>query len=104
PRHRRYDCAAMDGHIQREKEFHDKIHADESRLSLHRFYAITGASTKAYSDAVLDGCSGKRVLEMGCGRNAFAGELARRGARVTAFDISDVAVRRSREDASDVAF
>jgi SAM-dependent methyltransferase len=89
----------MDGHAQREREFHDKIHTDESRSPLSRFYTVTDSSADAYHSAVVENCRGKRVLEIGCGRTVFAIDLAERGATVTAIDISEVAVRRSHHEA-----
>jgi SAM-dependent methyltransferase len=44
----------------------------------------------------LDGIAGLRVLEIGCGRGAFAEELAARGASVTAADFSAKAVEDTR--------
>jgi SAM-dependent methyltransferase len=88
----------MDSHAQREKDFHNKIHADESRTALNRFYSITASSTDAYRRAALEDCKGKSVLELGCGRVAFATELADAGANVIAMDISEVAVRRTHDE------
>lgn len=42
---------------------------------------------------------GPRVLEMGCGTGTNAVELARRGLRVTAVDLVDLAVERGRQKA-----
>lgn len=42
---------------------------------------------------------GKTVLELGCGTGTNAIEFARRGYRVTAVDLVDLAVRRAREKA-----
>jgi magnesium-protoporphyrin O-methyltransferase len=46
---------------------------------------------------------GARVLDAGCGSGALAVELARRGARVTAVDISPTLVNLARERAPDAA-
>jgi SAM-dependent methyltransferase len=45
------------------------------------------------------GLPGRTLLEMGCGTGANAGELARRGHRVTAVDLANRAVERARERA-----
>src|SRR5256886_16823071 len=42
---------------------------------------------------------GKTVLEIGCGTGTNAIELARRGYRVTAIDLVDLAVRRAKDKA-----
>jgi ubiquinone/menaquinone biosynthesis C-methylase UbiE len=45
-------------------------------------------------------CShGSRVLELGCGEGSLALELARRGMRVTAFDLSPGRIQRARDRA-----
>jgi len=44
--------------------------------------------------------SGLHVIEIGCGRGAFAIELARRGAHVTAVDVSTVAIDLARARAA----
>jgi SAM-dependent methyltransferase len=43
---------------------------------------------------------GKTVLEMGCGTGTNAVELARRGYRVTAVDLTPIAIERAREKAT----
>jgi 2-polyprenyl-3-methyl-5-hydroxy-6-metoxy-1,4-benzoquinol methylase len=47
----------------------------------------------------LGNLKGLRVLEVGCGRGAFAIELARSGARVTALDVSTAAIEVARQRA-----
>jgi 2-polyprenyl-3-methyl-5-hydroxy-6-metoxy-1,4-benzoquinol methylase len=40
--------------------------------------------------------AGERVLDLGCGEGAFAGELAANGARVTGADVAQEPLRRAR--------
>lgn len=47
-------------------------------------------------DAIEGGVAGLRALVVGCGLGDDAGELARRGARVTAFDVAPTAVEWAR--------
>ncbi|MDY0169691.1 MAG: class I SAM-dependent methyltransferase [Thermoguttaceae bacterium] len=44
---------------------------------------------------------GKRILDIGCGTGRHAIELARRGYRVTGFDLSEAQLRRAREKAAE---
>lgn len=82
--------------IARETEFHDQRFGSEEERSSNRFYAITGESAQAYRDAVARISAPADVLEIGCGDNAEAWELAERGLSVTAIDISPVAVEAAR--------
>jgi len=47
----------------------------------------------------LGGDRSKRILDIGCGTGRHAIELARRGYRVTGFDLSEAQLRRAREKA-----
>ncbi|MHB1137356.1 MAG: class I SAM-dependent methyltransferase [Microthrixaceae bacterium] len=87
--------------IARETEFHDQRFGSEEQRSSNRFYAITGDSARAYRDAVARIPSSAEVLEIGCGDNAEAWDLAGRGLSVTSIDISPVAVEAARSRAAD---
>ncbi len=78
--------------IDREREFHDQRFGAEEERSSGRFYAITGASAEHYRRIVDRIEAPAEVLEIGCGDNAEAWDLADRGIDVTAIDISPVAV------------
>jgi SAM-dependent methyltransferase len=47
--------------------------------------------------ALLGDVQGKRILDAGCGEGRFARMLAERGAKVTAFDLSEGMIRNARE-------
>jgi 2-polyprenyl-3-methyl-5-hydroxy-6-metoxy-1,4-benzoquinol methylase len=49
----------------------------------------------------LGGDRGKRILDIACGTGRHAVELARRGYRVTGFDLSEGQLRRAREKAAE---
>jgi SAM-dependent methyltransferase len=85
--------------IDRERAFHDeRFGSDEDRAS-GRFYALTGGSAAFYRQ-VVEGIDGPaQVLELGCGANAEAWDLAERGLDITSIDISPVAVQSARERA-----
>lgn len=87
--------------IARELEFHDKRFGSEEERSSGRFYAITGQSEGSYRDIVGGISAPAEVLEIGCGDQAEAWELAARGLDVTAIDISPVAVEGARARAAE---
>lgn len=79
---------------------------DEHAEQFDRMYAAgdapwdSGVASQELVRAIDAGrFQGRTVLEMGCGTGTNAIELARRGYRVTAVDLSDRAVRRAREKA-----
>jgi SAM-dependent methyltransferase len=85
--------------IDRERAFHDERFGSDHDRSSGRFYALTGSSAASYR-AIVEGIeSPAEVLELGCGDNAEAWDLASRGRDVTAIDISPVAVQAARERA-----
>jgi SAM-dependent methyltransferase len=84
---------------QREREFHNREFTQSARSTTEKYYAITSLSYNHYSRIVSERCSGKRILEIGCGPEGSAFNLSRLGASVTAIDISEVAVQKARETA-----
>jgi SAM-dependent methyltransferase len=86
---------------RREAEFHDHTFAQHSRAEVQRFYSITGASRRLYSDLITSACLGRAVLEYGCGPGSYAFDLVERGAHVVGIDISPVAIELARQTAID---
>ncbi len=85
---------------ERERQFHDVAFSEGTRERIWGFYDVTGASRRAFSDALLVAQPrGKEVLEFGCGLDAHSTFLAQQGARVTGIDISPVAVEEGRRHA-----
>jgi ubiquinone/menaquinone biosynthesis C-methylase UbiE len=94
-----------DSRIGREREFHDRRFAteaiddpDDPRRAARKYYEAAQAGPAAYA-ARLQVAPGSRVLEYGCGVGSEAFNLAERGARVTAIDISPVALEIASEEA-----
>lgn len=90
--------AVSDDRLSAEKNFFDAQYRDE-RPPLNGFYDLSGAR-RDYSARILDHCSGKTVLEYGCGTGSYAFELAARGASVTGIDISETAIEVARARAA----
>lgn len=85
--------------VQREKAFHNEAFSDKRRSSLGKFYRVCRSMYREYESTLQEQCSGKRVLEYGCGITGRAFETAKSSAYVVGIDISDVAVQQSRQQA-----
>jgi ubiquinone/menaquinone biosynthesis C-methylase UbiE len=99
-----------------ERDFHDR-QASERALDLARRTDALCFGDDLYLDhetwirpafARLGEVAGRRVLDFGCGHGMAAVVLARRGARVTAFDLShgylDEAAMRAKANGVEIAF
>ena len=83
----------------REQAFHDDRFADDDRPA-NRFYEVAGSSERHYFSLVDSLETSRSVLDYGCGADArTAIRLARAGHRVTAIDISPVAIEHATEQA-----
>jgi SAM-dependent methyltransferase len=91
--------AARAARLQREARFHDCVFANHTRVASHRFYAVARPAYERYRALVAERAAGLDVLEYGCGPDPEAFELARRGCRVHAIDISPVAIDLARRRA-----
>lgn len=85
--------------IQNEKAFYDRCNLEGAAYGAGKYYAVTRESTGWMKDRLGPDAEGLRVLEYGCGPGSLAFYLARRGARVTGIDISEIAMRRARAKA-----
>jgi SAM-dependent methyltransferase len=97
----------MEARLERELQFHNKRFASGTRgadkpggfADVEKFYSVVERSRSHYWESIQEGCEGKRILEYGCGTGSHAFALAKKGARVTGIDISDVAVEKARRQA-----
>jgi SAM-dependent methyltransferase len=86
--------------LAREREFHDSRFGGSDPRPADRFYAINRASDRFYKAALDELPAGSDVLDYGCGEGAYAAiSAARRGHKVTAIDLSPVAIEHARHDA-----
>lgn len=90
----RMDLAAR--HL-REVVFHDRQYGAENSTPRHYDINPTAPVFERLLAQLGEDLSNKRVLEYGCGTGWVTRELARRGASVSAFDISPEAVAKTRE-------
>jgi SAM-dependent methyltransferase len=79
-----------------ESEFHDRKYGQGEGYPRHYAVRPTYPIYQRMLRMVGD-CKGKQMLEYGCGEGWITQDLARSGAKVSAFDISAEAVHRTRE-------
>lgn len=87
-----------DGIDERERDFWDH-HVPSLEACLRALDRPPGRNEAAMLDALGD-VSGRRVLDFACGAGLTTARLARRGAHVTAVDLSPVSLNRTREVAA----
>src|SRR5215470_3245581 len=85
----------MESKLERERVFHNKTFAEDTRMVVDMFYKITENSRRFYQAALLIDCARRKVLEFGCGPDGEAFTLAERGARVDGIDISEIAIQKA---------
>ncbi len=82
--------------LAREAELHDHFHSTNLRESeVGKFYSVAKRSYVCYHRLVFSDVEGRDILEYGCGVNSDGLELAKKGAKVTGIDISQVAIKES---------
>ena len=90
---------STDDRLEREREFHDERFGSDERPA-DRFYAINRASVRWMDGQISEAPTGSRVLDYGCGAGAYsARSAARLGHKVTAIDLSPVAIEHARQTA-----
>jgi len=90
----------MEARKQREKQFHDVVFEEGTRWRVvDKYYAISRSRERFYEHFLTSRCSGRRVLEYGCGQGSSAFQLAALGGQVTGIDISETGIAHAREAA-----
>jgi SAM-dependent methyltransferase len=90
----------MEARKEREQAFHDRRFAGSGARPASAFYAVAGASRRAFLRLLHESAGpGRRVLEYGCGRGSMAFDLTAAGASVSGIDISPVAIEIARSEA-----
>ena len=93
----------MEARKEEEVQFHNRLKSPLTRTrelvrltANKKYYSVAMSSIRYYERWLLERCSGKRVLDYGCGDGKYARLLAVHGANVVGFDISDASVRKAR--------
>ena len=87
--------------IQKEAEFHDALmHTSNAVPGFYEFGANWHAFERLFD--LLGDLSGRKILDFGCGCGWIAVELAKRGAEVDAFDISEEGLKAGERYAAKV--
>ncbi|MDR9415828.1 MAG: class I SAM-dependent methyltransferase, partial [Gracilimonas sp.] len=87
--------------LQSEKEFHNETFSKKTRSATGKYYKSANLGKEKYQKTLFADVNGKRVLEYGCGPGSAAFDLARKGAKVTAIDIADVAIEMAEKQANE---
>lgn len=93
--HEQQQHGVLDERLEAERAFHDHKFATGDSLPRHYQAHPTAAVFDRMLGMLGRDLTGLRVLEYGCGEGWVTSELASRGARVSAFDISPVAVEQT---------
>lgn len=85
----------LDERLKRESRFHDDKYGTHQHYPRHY---VVGPTQHVYQKLrkKLQDVRGKRIIEYGCGEGWITADLARMGAKVDAFDVSETAVSNTR--------
>lgn len=91
----------MDDRLRREQEFHNARFAEGGGYRpADRFYAVNAASNEYFKRAIEAVPPGAAMLDYGCGEGSYAAlHAAHHGHRVTAIDLSPVAIEHACQEA-----
>jgi len=93
----------MSDRLEREQQFHDARFGDDDGRPSDRFYRINHASDRFFRDVIDDLPPESMVLDYGCGEGAYCAlHAAQSGHRVTAVDLSPVAIEHARARAEEL--
>jgi ubiquinone/menaquinone biosynthesis C-methylase UbiE len=92
--------ASTKGRTEQEEQYHNQRYKKDPRRKLSGFYQITKTVKQDYDRTIYRNCQGSKILELGCGTGAHAVEMASRGAKLTAVDISGYAIEKAKERAA----
>jgi SAM-dependent methyltransferase len=74
--------------VERAQELRNKLHAEQPRTAIVKYYSFVQSSANQYQQIIEADCKNKRILEFGCGEGNSAIALARKGAVISAIDVS----------------
>lgn len=82
--------------IINEKEYHNNRYSKEVRQKAQKFYSIEKESRNYFNYQIQSDVKNKKILELGCGKNSHAFNIAKKGGKVYGIDISEVAIEYSK--------
>ena len=85
-----------------DRQFFDDVYRRGARKSVSKYSSVVQCSRRHYEELIFAHCPRKTVLEYGCGTGSYAFSLAKRGAKVTGVDISEVAIALAKERAAEM--
>ena len=84
---------------EREREFHNRTFADDSREKLNPIYRLTEHAMATFRRRLMAEAAGATVLEYGCGPGTHSFQLAGVAKRAVGNDLSEVAIDQARQRA-----
>jgi SAM-dependent methyltransferase len=94
--------ADLERRLAAERDFHNqKFGAAHAHHGWNAIYELPKIGYEFYRSEIAPRCPGAKVLEYGCGDDAYIGKMIGWGAHVTAIDISDEAVAHARTRAQE---
>jgi SAM-dependent methyltransferase len=93
------NISSEERYIREERFWHDETD-ENARTHTSEYYKVLKSRDEFYETLVVSHCSGRRVLEYGCGGGHWARLIAKRGAsKVVAIDLSATRIKQARETA-----
>lgn len=89
----------MENRKIKEKEFHNRLRGSSLELPNEKFYSITQPSREFIEEWLKKECMDKQVLDYCCGDGKLTTFLAKNKANVAGIDISEVSIKKAKENA-----
>jgi len=87
------------GRLAREQEFHNEAFSKDKRSQTNKYYNSANKGKDYYHQVLWENIGKEKILLYGCGKGGPAMLLAKKGAVVSAIDISDWAIEESKRNA-----
>lgn len=76
-----------------EQNFHNNLYQHDTRKELLKYYKYIKHGSDKFYQLISEKCLNKDMLELGCGIKPLAPKFAQKANKITAIDISDIAIK-----------